>query len=47
MNKKKELLKLAKLRQNTKWEGYNNIGDYHDGKFECNFVSPYTKSAGG
>ena len=26
--------------------GYGQIGDYHDGAYECDFVSPYTKSAG-
>jgi restriction system protein len=28
------------------WPGYGQIGDYHDGAYECDFVSPYTKSAG-
>ena len=46
MDKRAELLKLAKLRQATRWEGYKCIGDYHDGIYECDFVSPYTKTAG-
>ena len=37
---------LARIRQNTRWDGYKCIGDYHDGVYECDFVSPYTKSAG-
>lgn len=37
---------LARKRQQSKWEGYKNIGDYCEGKYECDFVSPYTKSAG-
>ena len=46
MDKHAELLALAKRRQATEWERYTSIGDYHDGKYECDFVSPYTKSAG-
>src|SRR3990172_5301954 len=46
MNKRKELLALAKKRQATRWDGYNCIGDYHGGAYECDFVSPYTKTAG-
>jgi uracil-DNA glycosylase len=37
---------LAHTRQATRWEGYRSIADYHDGAYECGFVSPYTKSAG-
>src|SRR3972149_3307097 len=46
MNKRKELLALAKKRQATRWDGYKGIGDYHGGVYECDFVSPYTKTAG-
>jgi hypothetical protein len=46
MNKQAELLALAKLRQATQWRGYKRIGDYHAGAYECDFVSPYTKTAG-
>ena len=45
MNKKQELLKLAKLRQQIKYDGYNYIADYANGAYECNYVSPYSKSA--
>ena len=43
--KKSRLLALAKKRQQAKREGYKNIGDYHSGRYECDFVSPYTKTA--
>ena len=45
MNKEKKLLKLATLRQNTRYDGYNTIADYENGFYECEFVSPYSKSA--
>lgn len=45
MNKEDELLKLAKLRQNTRYDGFNNISDYEGGFYECDYVSPYSKSA--
>lgn len=40
------MLALAKLRQATRWPGYTSIADYHDGVYECDLVSPYTKTAG-
>jgi hypothetical protein len=44
---KREALKLlAQKRQGTRWKGYRCIGDYHGGAYECDFVSPFTKSAG-
>jgi hypothetical protein len=46
MAKQSELLALAKLRQRTRYPGYKCIGDYHAGAYECDFVSPYTKTAG-
>lgn len=46
MNKRAKLLALAKLRQATRWPGYKCIGDYHSGAYECDLVSPYTKTAG-
>lgn len=54
MDKCAELRALAKLRQNADLALYKgnsdgrpkNIGDYHDGAYECDHVSPYTKSAG-
>lgn len=38
------LLHLARLRQSTRLDGYASIGDFHDGIFECDHVSPWTKS---
>jgi hypothetical protein len=46
MDKPARLLSLARLRQATRWAGYRSIADYHGGVYECDFVSPYTKSAG-
>src|SRR6266446_3440792 len=46
MDKQSELLALAKLRQHTRYPGYKCIGDYHAGVYECNLISPYTKTAG-
>lgn len=45
MTKEKELLNLAKVRQQTTYEGYKSIADYEDGFYECDYVSPYSKSA--
>src|ERR1019366_945036 len=45
MNKHSRLLTLAKLRQATRWSGYTSIADYSGGAYECDFVSPFTKSA--
>jgi restriction system protein len=42
-SKDQQLARLAKKRQRTKWEGFGNLKDYG---YECEFVSPYTKSAG-
>jgi restriction system protein len=50
VDKRARLLELARKRQTCSREGYKNsykgIGDYHGGVYECDFVSPYTKSAG-
>ena len=45
MDKHLRLLDLARLRQMTRRLGYRFIGDYHEGRYECDFVSPYTRSA--
>ena len=49
MPKKKEaldyLVKKRQLRESL-YEGYFSIAHFHDGIYECNHVSPYTKSAG-
>ena len=39
------LCDLARKRQETRWPGYKCIGDYFDGAYECDHVSPYTKAA--
>jgi uracil-DNA glycosylase len=44
-SKKDRLLELAILRRNSRWNGYACIGDFHDGIYECSYVSPYTISA--
>lgn len=46
MDKRTQLLALARKRQLTRRPGYAGIGDFHGGIYECEFVSPYTKSAG-
>jgi restriction system protein len=43
--KHEQLLVLTRIRQKCRWDGYKCIGDYHHGKYECDFVSPYTRSA--
>ena len=49
-SKRRKLRELARKRQSSlppqfKNGKCKNIGDYHQGKYECNFVSPYSKSA--
>src|ERR1051325_114708 len=46
IDKRSQLLKLAKVRQATRWSGYKCIGDYHEEAYECDHVSPYSKTAG-
>ena len=46
MDKHRELKALATKRQRARWPGYKGIGDYHNGVYECPYVSPYTKTAG-
>jgi len=45
MDKERELARIAEMRRGTRWPGYSGIADYHDGIYDCAFVSPYTKSA--
>lgn len=45
MDKRAALLDLARRRQATRWPPYKCIGDYQEGVYECDFVSPFTKSA--
>ena len=44
-SKKDELLQLAISRKHSRWDGYDCIGDFHGGVYECNYVSPYTIGA--
>lgn len=44
--KQQKLKALARRRQRSRWPGYKGIGDYHRGAYECDHVSPYTKTAG-
>ena len=46
MTKHERLLALAKLRQSSVWPGYHSIAEFQGGVYECDHVSPYTKSAG-
>lgn len=43
--KESKLRELAHKRQRTTRAGFKNIGDFHNGIYDCDFVSPYTKSA--
>jgi hypothetical protein len=45
MDKHALLLDLAKHRQATRWDGYGCLGDYQQGAYECDEVSPYSKTA--
>jgi restriction system protein len=46
MDKRRQLRALATKRRGAKWAGYKGIGDYHEGAYECPYVSPHTKTAG-
>jgi hypothetical protein len=46
LQKRQALLDLGRQRQRTRWDGYGCIGDYHDGAYESDWVSPYSKTAG-
>ena len=43
--KKAALLELGKKRKGKAYDGFKNIGEYHNGAYESEWVSPYTKSA--
>ncbi len=45
MTKTLQLLKLAKKRQTTHYDGHTHIGDYDNGVWECDYVSPFSLSA--
>ena len=44
-SKRWELIELAQKRRETQWPRYSCIGDYQNGTYECDHVSPYTKAA--
>lgn len=44
MTKHAMLLEQANQRKQSRWDGYHCLGEYHCGVYECNFVSPYTKT---
>jgi restriction system protein len=44
-SKEEELRKLAEKRKRTRMPGYRTLADYHDGVYECDYVSPWSKSA--
>lgn len=46
MDKQLRLLDLAKVRMATRWPDYRSIADFQGGIYECDFVSPFTKTAG-
>ena len=46
MSKRRALKALAAKRKKTRLPGYKCIGDYRNGAYDCEHVSPYTKSAG-
>ncbi len=39
------LQKLGQERRRARWPGYRRISEYHIHAYECDHVSPYTKSA--
>jgi hypothetical protein len=43
--KRRELLELAKQRHVDRLEDYYCLADFHDGFYECDYVSPWTISA--
>ncbi len=45
ISKRERLAELARHRRDNFPPGYRGIGEYHSGAYECDFVSPYTKSA--
>jgi restriction system protein len=44
-DKQQRLLELAHLRRASSRSGYRSLADFQDGRYECEYVSPYTKSA--
>jgi hypothetical protein len=46
MNKRTNLKALGRKRKRSRWPGYKSIGQYFGGRYECDYVSPYSKTAG-
>lgn len=46
MVKMQQLSELAKRRRENTPKGFKSISDYYNGAYDCDFVSPYSKSAG-
>ena len=44
--KVRALRRLAERRKAARRDGYDCLGDFHDGFFECSHVSPWSKAAG-
>ena len=44
-DKRRRLVELARQRRENVPCGYHGIGEFHCGAYECDFVTPYTKSA--
>lgn len=42
--KNEALVHLARQRQSSRLDGYAAVGDFHGGIYECDHVSPWTKS---
>jgi len=42
--KQEALLELSRQRRSARLEGYACIGDFHNGLYECDHISPWTKS---
>jgi len=42
-DKHQQLLRLGDRRKATRRDGYKCLGDFHNGCFECDYVSPWTK----
>jgi hypothetical protein len=45
-HKNAALHRLALKRKSDVWPGYRSIASFHSGVYECDHVSPYTKTAG-
>ena len=46
MTKSEKIEALGLLRKRTHFDGFHDLGEYHSGAYDCEYVSPYTLSAG-